>query len=784
MINFQAHITIESLQNTKKYIELCKDYNVKPILLNWAQGNFYIQSIYKHNFDAENFESAFQIVNNLKTVFAENGFYVIRTKIEIDVDNMINFFGLDIPKLGWVNNVSLYKPSEYDNIFGIDITKLHWKGDKFSSIHYYKNEVMQEMKDSYIEHKIKVKSKDFNLLKKIAIKHGFSLSKNELEPDINFFIMQEKNLGDSYNYLELYFNSKLYEGKDYIDADDRRLEFSRQFNCSIAFRTIQLIEELYKYNIEIMKDMKTCCIYDDNPQFDDNRKFDIDYAKINLEIKEEIMLYIVNNLPFALDGNFDVKRYPENVLRTFENYDEINLVYLKNFNFIKPKIKMNIGVWNEEEDLIYNNFLHEIENVLKIDIQMICRRLEKIIVQKLDPLDHPRFTSNISFELNRYKMYETDTKFIIDCRYVMDNYINCLSFKIIINIDRKLDVPLISSKYITLNKEEIELKKIVPPEYQLAWYIYHFIDALRMGYVGNTRKDNVVNLLYYIDLKDERNLIRFLNIIIDICLKTDEGTSIKLLNTFTMLFYKDDDNLYDIFSKYMDCAKALRYMTDQIKKETDFEFTVYAINKTTERIYNFKCKNLAKALREVDKLRLRSCIRTKIAISIDDIVNFFKIEFSTGIVSCIKNNSHLMEAIEESYIEYNLRLAYNEIEDLKEFSEAFGFEMPKKPKANTSNLILRIKLHDIFYDRIFSRFYDYYSTPKNNSTWFALNCHRGVVTMDYIQHKILKAPLKTILENFNLMLLEDDCKCYIYDTDFESVKYFEEYKKYRDIIIR
>ena len=213
---FQVHITVEKLDNIADYIKLCEKYNVKPVLIKLAKGNFVNQPMYTQHIVAENFDNALLEVDKVKNIFVDNGFNIVRTKIEINAASVIDYFQIDVDK--WQNT-------------------------------QYRESCIDKIKDSYFEVHIKIKYNDIDLLKEIAIKNNLYLSQNDREPNIRFLSVR-KNLIDALNIgNETDFNIKKF--------------YLHEKNFSRAFES-----DLKAANMEIIKEKFECCIYDSNKNLD------------------------------------------------------------------------------------------------------------------------------------------------------------------------------------------------------------------------------------------------------------------------------------------------------------------------------------------------------------------------------------------------------------------------------------------------------------------------------------------------------------------------------------
>ena len=213
---FQVHITVEKLDNIADYIKLCEKYNVKPVLIKLAKGNFVNQPMYTQHIVAENFDNALLEVDKVKNIFIDNGFNIVRTKIEINAASVIDYFQIDVDK--WQNT-------------------------------QYRESCIDKIKDSYFEVHIKVKYNNIALLQEIAIKNNLYLSQNDREPNIRFLSVR-KNLIDALNIgNETDFNIKKF--------------YLHEKNFSRAFES-----DLKAANMEIIKEKFECCIYDSNKNLD------------------------------------------------------------------------------------------------------------------------------------------------------------------------------------------------------------------------------------------------------------------------------------------------------------------------------------------------------------------------------------------------------------------------------------------------------------------------------------------------------------------------------------
>ncbi len=218
---FQAHITVGTVNNISGYIELCKEQEVKPVLIKLAQGDYVNQPMYTQQIVARNLGDALLEVDRVKNVFSENGLQAVRAKIEINAESVIDYFEIDVDK--WENT-------------------------------QYRESCLAKMKNSYFEAHVKVKYNDIDLLEAIAIKNNLYLSQNDREPAIRFLSVRK-------NLMEALKAS--YEGH----ADLRRF-YLHSKNFSRTFEG-----DLKKAGMEIIKEKYECCIYDSNKDLDENWGF-------------------------------------------------------------------------------------------------------------------------------------------------------------------------------------------------------------------------------------------------------------------------------------------------------------------------------------------------------------------------------------------------------------------------------------------------------------------------------------------------------------------------------
>ncbi|ONI44289.1 hypothetical protein AN641_07560 [Candidatus Epulonipiscioides gigas] len=491
-MNFQAHITTNSLKDTQKYIALCEKHNVKPVLIKLAQGDYCDQPMYTQNIQADSLELALQEADELKNIFAQNGFETMRTKLEIDLKDLVQFYNIDIDK---------WKDTDSDNYF---------------------QEVLAKMGTAYFECHIKVMYNDLEILRKIANYGLFYMSKNDFEPNIRFLSMR-KSPSDFLSYFD--FDSGRRRRKYHIDINE------------FKYYVIELNYALEEHNMKIIKEKYEICVYDSKENLDKNWGEIMDQQRLRLEIQEELMIYIANNLPFVAKGSWLSYKYHPNPYERLSCGGDIDLIYTKTISL--PKYHSDVAT-ND----YYFALLSNIEDTLEPEITAILYKLEEIVIKKLDLWEQPDFITHL--EILGYK--ESLKQGIIDS-YII-NYgasDDFTTISLIINynpyfdnetyyiyIDIAVDMPINfvpqTIIYHTLNNEQVELKNTAPLLYQGAWKIHQLIVRPRLKDL-----DDLIRFLPYIDLKNEQNFQNFFNEIINECKLCDEITCAELINNLKNL---------------------------------------------------------------------------------------------------------------------------------------------------------------------------------------------------------------------------------------------------------
>lgn len=549
---FQVHVTTEPLQNNvKKYIDLCKEKNVKPVLIELEQGDFVKQPMYTQKVVAKDLNGVFKNIKDIKEFFEQNGFKTVRTKIEIDLKDVFEYFGIDKSKANDKNYI-----------------------EEFSDL----------IKDAYIETHFRIfyynKDYDLNIIKKISYAYGFYVSKNDIDTNRRFVTFR-KDLKEALVQTD--------GSLDFIDYED--------FEIAIGAFGLRIGKKIYE-----------CCVYDSNKMLDKNWKYqmqeidveldditDISYIeRINLEIREELMIYIANNLPFVVKGSFLTSSLHKNPYKRLKSGGDIDLIY-KN-RHVK---KYNICDYES-----YHNYIREIEKELKNEFVEIFYKLEEIIIRKLNLSIRPPFIKEFeeysfdkvfsdsdAFYLYMVNYGETDD-FTTICLEIMPMYeffddirLENLSKISDIAIDIAIDMP------INFEPQKILYKKIdgtqqyientTPLLYQIAWKLHQVIVRPRIKDL-----DDIATFLKHIDFNENDNLENLLDEIIKECSLLEDKDCQRLLVRLKNLFLFNYDIKNEI--KVNPTEDRIQYYFDL------YPFTKFRFINLIEYI----CKNFYDAIRE------------------------------------------------------------------------------------------------------------------------------------------------------------------------------------------
>ena len=312
---------------------------------------------------------------------------------------------------------------------------------------------------------------------------------------------------------------------------------------------------------------------------------------IDLEIREELMIYIANNLPFIAKGSFLTSQYHKNPQARLLNGGDIDLIYDNTNGAIKtPKIC--------DYDS-YHGFLRQIEKLLKNELIDIFYKLEEIMTKKLNLTKRPSFI--LEFEKLGYDRIFKDGGeiYLFLVNYATDGDFTTVGLEITtdnidyIEIDIAIDMPVHFQPetilYKTITGKEVTLKNTTPLIYQTAWKIHQILARPRLKDL-----DDVIRFLPHIDFKDKHNFEIFFNEIISECKLTDSKTCKQLIETFKKLFVKDNLTQKMIVGKIVNDW----YMTRYYKYYTDLYGMDYKIDRLedTQKLKNKVCSDFLNAL--------------------------------------------------------------------------------------------------------------------------------------------------------------------------------------------
>ena len=503
---FQVHITTEKLQDEQRYFKVCEANNVKPVLIKLEQGDFCDQPMFTAKIKADTIDYVLKETEKLKDTFEKNGFKTIRVKIEIDAMDIMAYFKIDMDK---------------------------WMQNKYAENSSYHSSIYSQMENTYFECHIKIRYNDIETLKKISMKHNFYLSQNDIETNVRFLSFRQDTRA-FINKNPLYISS-------HLSSRNLLKEYLGQ-RCGIG----NLQKDLEKYNMEIVKEKFELCVYDSKKNLDKNWGHEIDYKKLSLEIKEELMIYISNDLPFITKGSFLTSQFHTVGYERLENGGDIDLIY-HNSHSVKPKI------FDYDSCHI---FLRAIETTLQLEIIDIFYKLEEIISAKLDPLERPEFI--VEYEQLGYdKIFkEGICTGLYLVNYASDGDFTTIgieidSDKIVCEIDIAIDMPVAFEPetivYKTLDNKNVVLKNTSPLLYQTAWKMHQMIARPRLKDM-----DDIIRFLPHLDFQNEENFNMFFNEIIKECKLSDEKTCKNLIENLGILFSGDilnyiNENFHDSF---------------------------------------------------------------------------------------------------------------------------------------------------------------------------------------------------------------------------------------------
>ncbi len=257
---------------------------------------------------------------------------------------------------------------------------------------------------------------------------------------------------------------------------------------------------------------------------------------IDLEIKEELMIYIANNLPFIAKGSFLTYQYHKDPLSRLMSGGDIDLIYDNSKGILE---KRKIDDFDH-----YDEFIQDIETLLKCELINILYKLEEIMMEKLNLIERPGFILELEGFGYRKILRESDTIQLYLVNYASDGDFTTVGIKIYdpnlyakwIEIDIALNIPIRFQPetilYKTMTGKEVTLKNTTPLVYQTAWKIHQILVRPRFKDL-----DDVTHFLPHIDFEDRHTFERFFDEIISECkLSCIDGACRRLIHDLTMLF--------------------------------------------------------------------------------------------------------------------------------------------------------------------------------------------------------------------------------------------------------
>ena len=84
-MEFEFHVTLSDLSPQEKltFIRICNEENVKPVLIELDQGEHIHQPMITGIVHSEDYQEVEHVIEGISTTFRNNGFSVVRTKVEL-----------------------------------------------------------------------------------------------------------------------------------------------------------------------------------------------------------------------------------------------------------------------------------------------------------------------------------------------------------------------------------------------------------------------------------------------------------------------------------------------------------------------------------------------------------------------------------------------------------------------------------------------------------------------------------------------------------------------------
>ena len=307
----------------------------------------------------------------------------------------------------------------------------------------------------------------------------------------------------------------------------------------------------------------------------------MDYDKIALEIKEELMIYIAGHLPFVIKGSFLTSQYHRDPYKRLLNGGDIDLVYRNRHSNIPVPEKFGYGS--------YHQFIREIEKLLEKELVAIFYKLEEIMARKLNLQERPEFI--LEFEELGYGgiFRDSGTVALYLVNYAADGdfttvgleICDCkMSFEIDIAIDMPLHFQPETILYKTVGGKEVVLENTTPLLYQTAWKMHQILVRPRLKDL-----DDVIRFLAHIDFKDKNNFQTFFDEIISECRLADTKTCEGLISVLKKLFSDENTTKSLIVDKIVGCGLEMQYYSN-----------LYGIHNNAELLKNKVCASFLKEL--------------------------------------------------------------------------------------------------------------------------------------------------------------------------------------------